>query len=80
MAQNSTLHQIHEEEIALGIALGPVSEKHRFVLYSNYYYCWLYSKHPLLQHHESKDSFIHIIIIIIIPNLFYYLDNTYKDS
>ena len=34
MAQNSTLHQIHEEEIALGIALGPVSEKHRFV--SNY--------------------------------------------
>lgn len=29
LAQNSALHQQHNEEIALGIALGPVSEKHR---------------------------------------------------
>ncbi|XP_064402066.1 uncharacterized protein LOC135347883 isoform X3 [Halichondria panicea] len=28
LAQNSTLHQQHGEEIALGIALGPVSDKH----------------------------------------------------
>ena len=29
MAQNSANHQKHNEEIALGVALGPVSEKHR---------------------------------------------------
>lgn len=29
LAQNSANHQKHNEEIALGIALGPVSELHR---------------------------------------------------
>ena len=29
LAQNSANHQKHSEEIALGIALGPVSELHR---------------------------------------------------
>ena len=29
MAQNTMLHQRHSEEIALGIAQGPVSDKHR---------------------------------------------------
>ena len=30
IAQNSTNHQKHSEEIALGMAMGPISEKHRW--------------------------------------------------
>ena len=37
LAQNSTLHRQHEEEIALGIALGPVSDKHWYT-HNNYSY------------------------------------------
>ena len=30
LAQNSASHQQHSEEIALGLALGPLSDKHRW--------------------------------------------------
>ncbi len=50
MAQNTTLHRLHEEEIALGIALGPVSGKHRlggrtlqYPVTPDYYLLFLFS-------------------------------------